>query len=225
MDNLDQLQAKLDKILNPSMPEPVAIPEVKAEPINPMYYQIAAGMGNNDGAASMSEEEKDLRTLNPNQLIAKYGEENANYMLGNLARASGELQRNNLAERDWGETAWDSTTGIGNAFVGGLGGIAAYGAGKVNAEAGVGLSNVVESLRRYTEENQSDALNARRRVGAIKDSLTQRDSDAQYDFDIKNGDSKTVAGLAQFGRDVVNSSVFDDSMLLGQGTADAVGSF
>ena len=131
MDTLDQLQAKLDKILNPSMPEPVDIPEVKAEPINPMYYQIAAGMGNNDGAASMSEEEKDLRTLNPNQLIAKYGEENANYMLGNLARASGELQRNNLAERDWGETAWDSTTGAGNAFVGGLGSIVGWGAGKL----------------------------------------------------------------------------------------------
>jgi hypothetical protein len=195
MDNLDQLQAKLDKILNPSMPEPVAIPEVKAEPINPMYYQIAAGMGNNDGAATMSPVEKDLRTLTPNQLIAKYGEENANYMLGNLARASGELQRGNLAERDWGETAWDSTTGIANAFVGGLGGIAAYGAGKVSPEAGVGLSNAVESLRRYTEENQSDALNARRKVGAIKDSLTQRDSDAQYDLDIKNGDSELVAGL------------------------------
>ena len=225
MDNLDQLQAKLDKILNPSMPEPVAIPEVKAEPINPMYYQIAAGMGNNDGAASMSPVEKDLRTLTPNQLIAKYGEENANYMLGNLARASGELQRNNLAERDWGETAWDSTTGVANAFVGGLGGIAAWGAGKVNAEAGVGLSDVVESLRRYTEENQSNSLNAHRRVGAIKDSLTQRDSDAQYDLDIKNGDSELVAGLAQFTRDVVKSSVFDDSTLLAQGTADAVGSF
>ena len=225
MDNLDQLQAKLDKILNPSMPEPVAIPEVKAEPINPVYYQIAAGMGNNDGAASMSPEEKDLRTLTPNQLIAKYGEENANYMLGNLARASAELQRNNLAERDWGETAWDSTTGVANAFVGGLGSIAAYGAGKVNAEAGVGLSDVVESLRRYTEENQSDALNARRRVGAAKDSLTQRDSDAQYNADIKNGDSELVAGFAQFGRDVVNSSVFDDSTLLAQGTADAIGSF
>ena len=225
MDNLDQLQAKLDKILNPSMPEPVAIPEVKAEPINPVYYQIAAGMGNNDGAASMSPEEKDLRTLNPNQLIAKYGEENANYMLGNLARASGELQRNNLAERDWGETAWDSTTGAGNAFVGGLGSIVGWGAGKVDAETGIAITDVVESLRRYTEENQSDALNARRRVGAARDALTQRDSDAQYNLDIKNGDSELVAGFAQFGRDVVNSSVFDDSTLLAQGTADAVGSF
>jgi hypothetical protein len=89
----------------------------------------------------MSPVEKDLRTLTPNQLIAKYGEENANYMLGNLARASGELQRGNLAERDWGETAWDSTTGFANAFVGGLGSVAAYGAGKVDAEAGVGLSS------------------------------------------------------------------------------------
>jgi hypothetical protein len=59
----------------------------------------------------------------------------------------------------------------------------------------------VESLRRYTEENQSDALNARRRVGAIKDSLTQRDSDAQYDFDIENGDSKTVAGFKNLGQE------------------------
>ena len=116
-------------------------------------------------------------------------------------------------------------TGDGNVFVCGLVSISGWGAGKVNAEAGVGLSNVVESLRRYTEENKSDALNARRRVGAAKDSLTQRDSDAQYNADIKNGDSELVAGFAQFGRDVVNSSVFDDSTLLAQGTADAVGSF
>jgi ABC-type dipeptide/oligopeptide/nickel transport system ATPase subunit len=225
MDNLDQLQAKLDKILNPSMPEPVAIPEVKAQPINPMYYQIAAGMGNNDGAATMSPIEKDLRTLTPNQLYAKYGQQQADEMLGQLALASGELQRNNLAERDWGETAWDSTTGAGNAFVGGLGSIAAWGAGKVNAETGIAITDVVESLRRYTEENQSDALNARRRVGAIKDSLTQRDSDAQYDFDIQNGNSKTEAGFDQFFRDIGNSSVFDDSTLLAQGVADAIGSF
>jgi hypothetical protein len=40
MDTLDQLQAKLDKILNPSMPEPVAIPEVKALPIDPMFIRL-----------------------------------------------------------------------------------------------------------------------------------------------------------------------------------------
>jgi hypothetical protein len=224
MDNLDQLQAKLDKILNPSMPDYVESPKVKPTTIDPAFYQVAAGLGNDAGAATMSPVEKDLRTLTPNQLIAKYGQDQATAMLDQLAVANNDLYSKRNSERDWGQTIPDNLLGFGNALVGGLGSVAAYGVGKVDAEAGLGISSLVSDLNKFTHENQSAPLNARREVGALKDSLTGRDNAAIRQRNIDNGDSELVAGLKNIGQEFITSSVLDDPMLLQQGTADVLGS-
>lgn len=193
----------------------------------PDFYQVAAGRGNQAGAMSMSPLETDLRNMQPLDLYLKYGSEGVD-----LSHQRAEAGRDYLQDklqgdaRTEGEVAFDSLTGVASGFVGGVGGIAALGTGLIDAEAGAYFGNQVQEGMQWGEEQQSEGINAARRIQRAETALDMRDNAALREREIAAGDSEIVAGMRRWGRDIVDTlgnSVKDPTML-GQGTSEAVGS-
>lgn len=188
------------------------------------HYQIATGIGNQSGAGSMSEIETDLRTLSPAQLNAKYGAEAQNLILRQAA-ANRQLAIDQAMPRSGSEAIYDTVTGIESALAGGLGGIASWGVGLIDEEAGATMAERIQKGMEWVQSTQSDALNASRRAKQARDSLDYRDNTLQREQEIAAGKPELVADLSRFGRDVVDAiKNADDPTILGQGTAEGVGS-
>src|SRR5690606_16686696 len=193
----------------------------------PDFYSIAAGMGNQHGAASMGPLEQDLRTMQPLDLYLKYGS-SAIDLLNNAATGGTQyfqdtLQRNN---RSGGEVLGDSLSGVGAGFLGGIGGLASLGVGLVDEESGTWLGNQVQDGMQWVEEQQSEGVNAARRIQRTKSALDQRDNTQLRQQEIDAGSSELMADLRRWGRDVVDtfSNSATDPVMFGQGTSEAVGS-
>lgn len=194
----------------------------------PDFYQIAAGQGNQLGVQSMSPLETDLRTMQPLDLYLKYGS-SAVDLLNDQAGAGTQffkdiLQSNN---RTGPQILGDTVSGIGAGFGGSLGGLAALGTGLVDAEAGTWVGDKVQQGMQWVEKQQSNGVNAARRVQRAQSSLDYRDNTLKRENEIEDGSSEIVADLRRWGRDTVDTlaNSAQNSTMLAQGTAEAGGSF
>lgn len=189
------------------------------------FYQIAAGQGNQAGAATMGDVETDLRTLNPVQLYAKYGEQATSLI--NAAAAGDQAFRNDqsLNTRNLSMVAGDTVSGIGGGFANSIAGLGALGLGLVNDQAGTWAAGKIQEGNEWLQGTQSDTLNARRRTTQAEASLEMRDSNAQYERE-RQTLGEVPASLKRIGRDALSTITTgaSDSVTFGQGTSDAVGS-
>lgn len=193
----------------------------------PDFYQIAAGRGNQRGAATMDPVETDLRSMSPNQIMQKYGPEIGRDLLAGLARGTGDYVRDRSTIRDFDEAVGDSLVGAGSAFVGGIAGLGALGVGLVNDDAGAYLAKGIDGAQEWLNENRtSKGLQAARRANQALTQLSSRDSKAQYEADIAAGGSSANAKLRRIGRDFMSALEVgaSDATTLVQGTAEGVGS-
>lgn len=191
-------------------------------------YGVATSLGTDRGMYSANEAEFDLRTMSPNMLVQKYGASAAGNMMNALQQGISIRQgdMNIRDNRTAGETAWDSVTGVGSGFAGGIGGLISLGAGLVHEDTGTWISDKIQQGTSWVEENQSDAVNAARRLQRAESAVDARDNTAQMEQEIAEGDSELVAGMRRWGRDLADTlgnSVTDPTMLT-QGTSEAVGS-
>lgn len=196
----------------------------KAQLATATPYQMAAGVDR--GSNSMSEYEQDMRFTSPSDLYAKYGD-SATRMLQD--RATGILDvKQDLSPTDRSASALTYDTlssglsGLTNAF----GGIAAFGTGLVNEDAGTAIAKGLGDLTKWTQDTQSPELQGRRRVLEAKNFLDARDSQVLADDEVSNGGSELVAGLKRVGRDVVSSvaNASEDPATLLDGVSQAIGS-
>ena len=189
------------------------------------YYSIAAGMGNQRGASSMSEIETDLRTLSPLDLSAKYGPEQANQMMAQLGNAQAQYATDQSGNRGALTTGYDLGTGVATGFAGSVADIGSFGIGLVNDQAGAFLAQKTQDGRDAVEESQSETLNAARKAFAAKNSLDARDNQAAFQKAVAEGKSEAVAGTERFFADLGDTLAnAGDPTLLAQGTAEGVGS-
>lgn len=188
------------------------------------HYQIATGIGNQSGAGTMSEVETDLRTLNPAQLNAKYGADAQDLILRQAA-ANRQLAIDQSTPRSTAEAVYDTVTGIEAGLARSLGGIASWGVGLIDEEAGATMAQRIENGFKWVQSTQSDSLNASRRAKASRDALDYRDNSYQREQEIAAGKPEIMADLSRFGRDVVDAiKNADDPAILLQGTSEGVGS-
>lgn len=194
----------------------------------PDFYGIAAGMGNQSGAATMDPLEKDLRTMQPLDLYMKYGP-SAIDLLSDMAAGGTDYFRDTVRRnsRTVPEVVFDSATGAASSFVGGMAGLAALGTGLVHEGAGTWLGDKVQSGMQWVNEHQSEGVNASRRVQQAKSALDFRDNAYLRQQEIDAGSPEIVADLRRIGRDAMASfgNAIDDPVALGQGTSEAIGSF
>ena len=194
----------------------------------PDFYGVAAGMGNQSGALSMDPLEQDLRTMQPLDLYLKYGPSAIDLLndmaAGGTAYFQDTLQRNN---RTAPEVLFDSATGIvGTGFIGGLANLGAFGVGLIDEDAGTWSADKVQQGMQWLEGQQSDGVNAARRIQRATSALDQRDNALLRQQEIDAGGSELVADLRRWGRDTVDTlgNSIGDPVMLGQGTSEAVGS-
>lgn len=224
----DILRAALDtpadqKQISFVLPAPAQVAQPDINSINP--YQVAAGQGNQAGAASMNELETDLRTMLPADLYAKYGNNATNLILAQAQGVTDFRRDSALDNRTASMIAGDTVSGVGSGLGNAFAGLGALGLGLVNDNAGAWAAEKIQQGNEWVQSTQSDTLNARRRTTAAETALENRDSTAQYEQE-RESMGEIPASLRRVGRDAVDAFRINasDPVTFGQGTSDAVGS-
>jgi len=169
--------------------------------------------------------ELDLATLSPAQILAKYPNEGMNLLLGQ-AGASSQARQDASGVRSNGEAFYDTATGLGLGLGNAVGGIAAFGLGAINDNAGARTAQVIGEINDAFQKSQSSTLQARRDLNQVENQLEYRDSEAQAQADIGTGISPTLAKISREARNLKTavSNQASDSVLLGDLTATGAGS-
>jgi hypothetical protein len=216
----------LDQQVAAGLPDPKQLSVTTvSEAKKSQLYQMSAGIGNQAGAASMSDLEADLRSLSNFDLILKYGPAAERLISARTTAGTDFRDDQALNTRTPSMVSGDVISGVGGGLVNAFGGLAALGLGAVNDQAGTWAAQQLQSGNEWLEANQSDTLNARRRTVRAETALDKRDSDAQYELDLKEN-GQFVAGTRRVGRDIadaIGNNLSDPTTFI-QGTSDAAGS-
>lgn len=216
------------------------------------YTNAVVGGQNNVGAASASPWESELRTLTPFQLAMKYGETAATQMNNDSVNAASDIQRKLSVERTptraIGDTVTEILSGATNSVVGlgnvGLGlidtaantlngginaGLSAFGSSyklPTSSSMGVNSAQAMSNINKAVASTESDTLQNRNEILALKNALTARDNTQVLDQEISAGRNSTMAGLKRIGNDTLDSlgNASSDPITLLSGTAQGVGS-
>ena len=189
-------------------------------------YAPLVGTQTGAGATSAAPLETDIRNMPTSALEQKYGYGAAAQIIANRATANNSIFADKTQQRDWSQTAGDLVSGVGLGAVNSIGGIGALGLGIVNADAGQAATTKLEDFGAFVRDNQSPALQQRRKVLAATDLMDKRDSDLQYQQD-KAAGAGIIADLSRFGRGVVDgiANAIADPITLSDGVAEGSGSF
>lgn len=188
---------------------------------------LATARATGKGQLGVTGVEWDLINLDPAQLEFKYGQAGVQAMR-DITEGSNQnlIDARAISRRTPLQASGDTLTGVGSGLVGSLAGIGAWGTGLINDEAGVWAGQKVQEGMQAVEGIQSDGVNAARRQQRIETGLDIQDNTAEYEQSVRQGDDEFTAGLRRWGSDTIDTlanSVKSPTML-GQGTAEAVGS-
>lgn len=188
--------------------------------VTPEQASIAAGMGNQAGALTMSPQEAAIRTQ-PSVL----GNVDLTTLLEST-RASQARSRDLTMQRNLGEALWDTGTGVLSAFGNSIAGMSALNWSAVSPKIGTAIAGAAQTATEAINSTQSEALQGRQRQQALETELLQRDTRATMQRRVSQGESPLVAGLKRIGEDAIDAAsvAVSDPLTLGQGTAEAVGS-
>lgn len=191
-------------------------------------YSVAAGMGNQLGAATMGEIETDLRTKTPAELYLKYGPETAQ----KLIRAfNGQIENyQNDLSNDYDsatEVAQDFGTSAAQAVIGTFGGLASLGTSLVNDQAGAAIANAVQGVNQSLGTLKTEEAKQSNRALGAQARLESRDVIAQYQADIEANPDSLVPYLQRVGEEALNAGAraLSNEAALTQLLGNATGSF
>lgn len=192
---------------------------------DPNYYNVGAAVHRGNGVSVEDELFQDARTMNGDELMAKYGQEEGMRIVRARAGGMANFQRDLQAPRSDLRMGTDTATGVASGFLGGLGSIAALGTGLVNEDAGTAVSGWVNNGLEWGRSTQSDALNARRRASAAQAELSSLDNQARYEQE-RETDGEAVATLRRLGRNFLDQAEItaSDPLIMGDSAAQGVGS-
>lgn len=187
------------------------------------FYSIAAGVARGTGEASASTDELAMHNLSPAELRYRYGDEVGAQLTQQRGAGSFEYGRDRYATRTGAEAFQDTALGVGTGFANALAGIGALGAGLVSPTAGAAVSDWIQQGNEWASGFQSDALQRRSRANQAGTQLAYRDNALRQQ---QENDGDFVGSLKRIGRDSVSavSGALDDGTIVGQGTAEGIGS-
>ena len=213
---------------NPSVaPMVPATPTAAPPTLTPQQaYSAQAGQMNGYGNIGNTPDEQFIRTANHLQLIQRYGPDIANQIATSRAMGQQQLQNDIATPRNFSQLAADTVTDVGSGVANMVGGASALAAGLVSRDAGIGMSNAMKSLNEFTQESQSPALNAARRIDAAQNQEAQKDNKALMQQAIYSGESEASAGIKRvfrdMGADFINK--LSNPSVLGSAVAQGIGS-
>jgi hypothetical protein len=165
--------------------------------------------------------------------IQRYGKEAYDKLTAYKTR-EGAVRRAQLDNRsDW-EHIGDDVQSVAQGAVQGVGGLVTFGLGLQQSvpvigpyakQAAVATSELMDQVRKTTEQWQSDELNEQRKFNAIRQGLDAMDNEAQSQQDAVT-DSPLMTGLKSVGRDAINagSRLLEDPAMLETGVSEGTGS-
>lgn len=193
------------------------------------FQSIAAARATGDGNLGVGSFQWDLQNLSPGQIQQKYGYQVADQVDRGLAGVTQQrlADAQVIADRGAGATAWDTTSGALSGLVGSFANLAATGVGLIDANAGTQAAKDIQAGQQWVQSLQSDAVNLARQRQELDASLARRDNEVEMIREDNAGADPLLSGLKRWGKDVVDSvgSTISDPTTLGQGTAEALGSF
>lgn len=191
-------------------------------------YQLQTGRAGDlgSGAFDPGSLQADFTNASALEIVNKYGPEQGMQILNSRVNAANSVRNDLSKSRGYGETAFDTLSGVGLGVVNTVGGIAALGAGLVNDNAGASIASGLDWLGEGARSLQSDALNANRKVVQNQNQITAQENEKLYKQDIANGESDLVASLSRIGRDAYDSvaNTLGNGMAISDGLAEGVGS-
>ena len=215
------------------------------------YTNAVVGGQNDVGTASASPLEYELRTLTPFQLAMKYGEGTATQLNNGMVDAASGIQRKLAVERSPGRAVGDTVTEILSGAANGIAGIGVLGLGIIDKTAntlnsgvnaglgalgssfqfptsnmGVNAAQAIGNINKAVAGTESDTLQNRNEILAIKNNLTARDNTQVMDQEIAAGGDSAMAGLKRIGNDFLDAvdNATDDPTTFMSGTAQGIGS-
>ena len=215
------------------------------------YTNAVVGGQNDVGATSASPLEYELRTLTPFQLAMKYGENTATQLNNGMVDAASGIQRKLAVERSPVRAVGDTVTEILSGAANGIAGIGVLGLGIIDKTAntlnsgvnaglgalgssfqfptsnmGVNAAQAIGNINKAVAGTESDTLQNRNEILAIKNNLTARDNTQVMYQEIAAGGDSTMAGLKRIGNDFLDAvgNATDDPTTFMSGTAQGIGS-
>lgn len=190
-------------------------------------YAVGAGIVTGSGNQAVpTQEEADLLSMPPADILLKYGPEKGTALLASRNEGVNRYIADTNVQRDTGEILGDSALSVISGFGQAVGGPVAFGLGLVDEDLGTAAAGQVDRFSQYINENKTDSINRASEAFAQRSELNERDTEAQYDDAIDRGVSPTAAGIARFGQDFLNAvgDVATDPALAGDFAAQGVGS-
>ncbi len=189
------------------------------------FYRAGAAQVTGAGQDVEDERTRDMRTMNPFDLIMKYGPEGVRMNSGIAAGAQEYMIDRDRVRSGW-EATNDTVVDVARGVVNGIGGLAALGTSVVSPEGGAYLSGKLDEWNDYSDGEQSAGLNSRRDAAGVVRELNASDTRRQYDREVGEGASPTISRFREIGRNVLNegASALSDPVQFGSGVSQGVGS-
>lgn len=222
--NFDQIY---NQFVNAQTPQTGSAPIDGGVPSNiptqdQLYLGTAARLNGNKAVGT--EQMRDIQTMDTWSLFQKYGRDAGN-MLGAERRAANSYFQDRTAVRTGRETLRDNSISAIGGFANSILGIGNLAVGSISPKWGAAFSKKIDEANEFHQGEQSDALNLRRKAGAIADELDFNENEDKYQNEVKT-DGAFVAALKRIGRDTYSATAnqFDDKTLLGDTIASGIGS-
>ncbi len=189
------------------------------------YYRAGASQVTGAGQDVEDQRTRDMRTMNPYDLIMKYGAQGVQMNSGIADGAQDYMIDRDRTRSGW-EATNDTVVDLARGVVNGIGGLGALGLSVVSPEGGAYVSGKLNEFNRFSDEEQSAGLNSRRDAAGVVRELNASDTRRQYDREIGEGEDPTIARFREIGRNVLNegASAIADPMQFGSGVSQGVGS-
>ncbi|MEQ1950917.1 hypothetical protein [Mesorhizobium sp. CN2-181] len=167
---------------------------------------------------------EDFNTLSGAAFQQRHGTDVYQEMVASRQRAN-RVNSSANAERSVPETLRDVGVGVASGLVQGVGSLATLGLSAVSDDAAVKSAEIMGDIKEFSDSLQSDALNRRRGVDALRAQLDSMDNEAKFKADQKK-DGALIANLRSFGRGVISGAnrLIEDPAMLEQGISEGVGS-
>lgn len=190
------------------------------------YFRNAVGADTGKGRESATQQELDLRDMNPAQLRAKYGKDARDMIIGQAGGYTDLSEANTRGQRSPLELWDDFNVTFGQGLGGALGGLGALATGVVSETGGTAAAEMLGDFNKFMDENKTPRLQAREQVKDAKSNLDEADNAQQMLKDVET-DGELMAGLKRVGRDTIDalSNATDDPATFGAGVTNALGSF
>lgn len=167
---------------------------------------------------------QDRQALSPLDFQMKYPEPVVR-TVDQLDLSAAGLREFMQTDRSTGERISDAGSNIGIGLLNSAGGAVTLGARALGPDAAMAVSQTIDKDVKFLQGQQSEGMQAQRRLGGMAAELDKQDNKAQYEKDVKE-EGSFAAELRSFGRSATDAAyrLYENPTNLEAGLSEGIGS-